>query len=137
MLMDVEVPVQKALIALGILFAFSIPAAYIYNQTVGFAFSVGSKDAALENMKVYAKDMDIKVLGATCAETDSDHNGYISCEARVIESGNTVPTEKLLECGSGAIFARTGGCKLRVGVYPVQPMQPAAQTQTPVSPEAR
>lgn len=128
---------QKALIALGVLIVFSIPAAYIYNNTVGFAFSVGSKAAALENVKEYAKEMNIKILGATCAETDSDHNGYISCEARVIESGNTVATEKLLECGSGTLFARTGGCKLRVGAYPMQPFQSPQVPAPSPAPEQR
>ena len=135
--MDVEVPMQKVWIALGVVVALSIPAAYIYNNTVGFAFSVGSKAAALENVKEYATEMNIKVLGATCAETDSDRNGYISCEARVIESGNTAATEKLLECGSGALFARTGGCKLRVGAYPMQPFQPLQAPAPSPEPEQK
>jgi hypothetical protein len=129
-LVDVEASVQKSFVVLSILIVFFVGVAIIYNNTVGFAFSVGSKEAALENVKAYAKDMDIKVLGATCAETDSDRNGYISCEARVIEFGKTDATEKLLECGSGALFSRTGGCKLRVGAYPMQPFH-SPQVPTP------
>lgn len=137
MLVDVEVSMEKAMITLGVLLVLTVSAAYMYNNTVGFAFSVGSKAAALENVQAYAKEMNIKVLGATCAETDSDRNGYISCEARVIESGNTTATEKLLECGSGALFARTGGCKLRVGAYPMQPFQPLQAPAPAPAPEQK
>lgn len=45
------------------------------------------------------------IEGLTCANTDSDNDGYVSCTARVKE----MPTPYAFECGTG--WYGTGGCR--------------------------
>ena len=126
---------QKLLIVLAIFGVCSIPAAYVYNQTVGFAIFVGSEEGAVKNLDKNAKDMNYIVAGKSCAETDSDHDGYISCTGRFREVANGPEVKELLECGSGAWGARTGGCKPKLGVFPMQPAVPST-TPAPAAPVA-
>ena len=122
---------EKALIALAAAVVLSGIGAYGYNRTVGFAAFVGSKEGAEANVHVYAKDLNYKVLGKSCAETDSDHDGYITCTGR-FQGAETAPEFKeVLECGSGAWGSRTGGCKPKFATYPPM-MQAPATAPAPV-----
>lgn len=84
-------------------------------------------DLAVGELKDYLHDMyeDRVVVGTSCAGTDSDGNGYISCEGRV--SGPKENPERvevvLLEC-STSLFS--GGCKQR-NVFPGTVPQPSAR----------
>lgn len=118
---------QKALIALVVVLGLSGVSAYTYNRTVGFAVFVGSKEGAEANVHIYAKDLNYTVLGKSCAETDSDHDGYITCTGRFQGTSGTAEFKEALECGSGAWGARTGGCKPKYASYP-----PMAQAPAPV-----
>lgn len=115
---------KKTLLAVAIgIGLFGGIGAYVYNRAVGFSAFVGSKEGAESNVKVYAKDLNYKVLGMSCAETDSDHDGYITCTGRFQGTSNTTEFKEVLECGSGAWGVRTGGCKPKFASYP--PMMPA------------
>jgi len=66
----------------------------------------GDPEAAKAAARVYAKDLGYEVTGISCAETDTDDDGYIACSVRV--KGQDLPLA--LECGRGTLtFA--GGCK--------------------------
>lgn len=77
----------------------------------------GDKETAVSNMRTFAQEMGWKMLGGTCVDTDSDGDGYISCTVSIQGGEGQAPVEKALLCASGAILARTGGCKLAQGVY--------------------
>ena len=82
----------------------------------------GSKQAAMKFMAEYATDMKWKVFASTCAGTDSDGDGYISCTAN-IQIRDREAVEKYLECASGGWATRTSGCKAKI----LQTSQPQAQ----------
>lgn len=125
---------QKALLISAVVVATGLASAWGYNKTVGFAIFVGSKTDAEKNLDLYARDMGVKVLGRSCAETDSDGDAYISCTARFQEGEGGPTVERYLECGSGAWGARTGGCKPKLGVYP---MAPTPFAPAPITPPAQ
>lgn len=126
---------NKAWIAGAIVVITAGVSLWSYNKAVGLAVFVGSKTDAEQNLVMYAKDVNVKVVGKSCAETDSDGDHYISCTARFQETDGGPVTERYLECGSGAWGARTGGCKPKLGAYPMMPA-PAAVAPAPVPPPA-
>lgn len=66
----------------------------------------GDPEVAKAAARQYARDLGYKVVGVSCAGTDSDHDGYVSCSLRV--EGNDEPL--LLECTRGE-WTFTSGCK--------------------------
>jgi len=71
----------------------------------------GSKSAAEDAMKQYAKEMGWTYIGGSCTESDSDEDGYISCTANVKLTSDSPPVTQNLECDNGSILDTTGGCK--------------------------
>src|SRR3989338_1514102 len=129
-----EKQMQKGLILL----VTGILSAWTYNKAVGFAIFVGSEEGAIENLEKYSKEMNYKLLGKSCAETDSDRDGYITCTGRFQGADNAPEFKELLDCGSGAWGARTGGCKPKFAPYPPTMQQlPAPTPSAPAKPESR
>lgn len=81
-------------------------------------FSLGSKESAQMNLRVYAREMRWELVGASCDDSDPDHDGYIFCTARVREQVGSPVAEKYLECAA-APMRRSVGCKVRL-VFPYQ-----------------
>ena len=77
----------------------------------------GSKEKARANMTAFANEMGWKLVGGTCAGTDSDGDGYISCTANIQEVEGAPPVVKAIECASGSAVSITEGCRLAKGVY--------------------
>lgn len=80
---------------------------------VSLAGCGGSKKAATVNMDNYIHEMGWQKVGGSCAGSDSDGDGYISCTARVRDKDGPEHQE-VLECGSGEIGRLTEGCKPKV-----------------------
>lgn len=57
---------------------------------------------------MWAQEMGYKVQNVSCASTDSDGNGYVSCTLKTAGDQSTLIS---LECASGWAF--TEGCRLR------------------------
>lgn len=71
----------------------------------------GSKEHAQKEMKTYVEEMGWTYVGGSCAGSDSDGDGYISCNANVRETPDGPPVEKALQCANGSIADTTSGCK--------------------------
>ncbi len=82
----------------------------------------GSKADATEAAKEYATDLKWEIVAISCAHSDSDNDGYISCTLRVKESSEGPSVEKYLDCASGAFGSKTGGCKVRMPQYGAPPI---------------
>lgn len=78
----------------------------------------GSKEKAQLALKGTAEEMGWDLVASSCAESDTDGDGYISCMAKVRvgkdKDGNDLFEEKALECESGSACSTAGGCKLAV-----------------------
>jgi prepilin-type N-terminal cleavage/methylation domain-containing protein len=85
---------------------FGILAAVAVSAVV--ASSGGGGQHATEAAHSWAQEMGYQIEKASCAGTDSDQNGYVSCTVRT--SG---PASQLisLECASG--YGLADGCRLR------------------------
>ncbi|MCX6714817.1 MAG: type II secretion system protein [Candidatus Uhrbacteria bacterium] len=103
-----------------VLAIISILAVVVGGMFRGCSAVSGSKQEAMATMRTYATEMGWKMVGGTCADTDSDGDGYISCTINVQEVEGAPPVAKALQCASGAAISRTGGCKLAQGVYQQQ-----------------
>ncbi len=71
----------------------------------------GSKEHAQKEMKKYVEEMGWIYIGGSCAGSDSDGDGYISCNANVRETQEGPSMEKALQCANGSIADTTSGCK--------------------------
>jgi prepilin-type N-terminal cleavage/methylation domain-containing protein len=74
----------------------------------------GSPAKAKDNARAFCSDLGYSVTGISCAETDSDGDGYISCSV-LAEDKAGAEVRLQLECSGGSPWRRTGGCKERVG----------------------
>ena len=82
----------------------------------------GSKADATEAAKEYATDLKWEIVAISCAHSDTDNDGYISCTLRVKENPEGPAVEKYLDCASGAFGSKTGGCKARLPQYGTPPI---------------
>lgn len=63
----------------------------------------------IDAARTYSKNLGLKVLGADCAGSDTDHDGYVSCGVNV-DDGDSRSHVLSLQCAAfGAEVAR--GCK--------------------------
>jgi prepilin-type N-terminal cleavage/methylation domain-containing protein len=71
-------------------------------------FSGMNKNEAQDQVREFADDMGLELVGATCQNVDSDANGYVSCTVRVREEGKT----KMLPLECATRFSFNEGCRL-------------------------
>ncbi len=105
----------ELMIVMAIISVFAVVIGSIFFRGCSAVF--GSKQEAVANMRTYATEMGWKMVGGTCADTDSDGDGYISCTINIQEVEGAIPVAKAIQCASGAAISRTGGCKLTQGVF--------------------
>ncbi|MDO8463288.1 MAG: hypothetical protein Q7S96_03380 [bacterium] len=84
--------------------------AVLLSTGCGYLFD---KSAAEAEFDTYLKEMhgDKTILGRTCAGTDSDGDGYVSCEANV---RGLLGTEQMVIVECAASFTWASGCKSKV-----------------------
>ena len=73
--------------------------------------NLGSAEHAQENATKYLNNMGYEFKGVSCTGTDSDGDGYISCDVN-LSDGNRLR----LDCASGGVMTRTEGCKEKAAV---------------------
>ena len=86
----------------------------------------GSPDKAKACARSFCAGLGYSVTGISCAETDSDGDGYISCSV-LAEDKAGAEVRLQLECSGGSPWRRTGGCKERVGGEVVRPYRSMEQ----------
>ena len=65
--------------------------------------------------KTYPPVTGYKVLNASCQNTDTDHNGFCSCDLSVFNAETKDLKVPNLECACGWLQVITDGCKLKKG----------------------
>lgn len=103
----------EMLIVMG-LFAFLMICFYLYVGGLK-----GSEEDRQIYIQQYARDLHLEIVGVSCAQTDSDGDGYVSCtlrardaSSRPSEQTRQQPIETLaLECGRGGGCTTTSGCR--------------------------
>ena len=68
----------------------------------------GQETAAKAEAQKWATDLGYRILGISCANIDSDHDGYVSCTVRVIDGEKPAET-KQIECRGE--WSRGHGCR--------------------------
>lgn len=80
----------------------------------GMSSCHNSKGKATEEAQTFAREMGMKVKGVSCAERDTDGDGYVSCTVSV-DQGDGKTTLEALECA--AVWSRNDGCRMQKPAY--------------------
>ena len=68
---------------------------------------IGSRSEAQDGARQYAKDLGIVPRGVSCADLDSDHDGYVSCSISTEQGGKLIVIP--VECA--AKLTLNSGCR--------------------------
>ncbi len=74
----------------------------------GFTSCRDSRDKATDEANKFLAELGIKAHGVSCAQRDSDNDGYVSCTASVEEGGKMKMMP--IECASN--WSWNDGCRL-------------------------
>lgn len=90
---------------LGIVFVVIVGIAFVI--VAGWSFSGADGEQAFHEAMQWSRDMQIAKPAVSCANMDSDGDGYVSCTVRDTETGKIYP----VECATATSFNR--GCRMQ------------------------